>query len=889
MPNLEIRGKIEFSSPHRVDCFMTHSSLRLFVARIFRLPLLPILLAPFILMAPVYLRGQAMFWGTPALQFVPWWHWAWETLRAGHLPLWNPLVGMGAPLLANYQSALFYPPTWIYFLLDGLGGVSWLAWGQAVLVALHLAWAGVGMALLARRLRLSVLAQTVSGLAFGLSSYLVSRSGFLSINAAGAWVPWIILGVTPLFGVVPSERLGDTEHASTNRKPGFLFSSLFTAYRNHPLHFLALVLCLAMQLLAGHAQTSWYTWLLAFLWAGFWGWCQGDGMQPIAAGGNFSNRLQGLLASWLRLGFALLLAIGLASVQLLPTGEYLLQSQRSSAVEFTFALQYSAWPWRFLSLLAPNLFGNPAQGDYWGYANFWEDALYFGLLPLLLALSALLNGLKRKSNSSSLVEEQNGVLNDSQVEMEAAKTKFPIRDLVYTGLVRFLFVLVLVSILLALGKNTPVYPWLYHYIPTFSMFQAPARWLLWTEFSLTLLAGIGADIWKRPEKRSLYWTRLATAGALAVSLGAGLTWYFLGNVSPTFIRATTLAGVWGIVAGGLSLTMVKPGAEMHSKFPGKSGFWAGGVVFFIMADLLFAGWGLNPGTNGNLYREPSPLAAQVRKLAVNGRIYLPPSDEQEIKFKRFFRFDTFYPGVDWEGMRAALLPNLNMLDGISSVNNFDPLVPGRYARWMEALKDANPEKRSSLLGLMGVSSIESADSQAPYGVRFDPLAGSGSERMRWVPCAQYAQDEQDAWRQVWNGNVDFGEKIILEGQGSDTNLSPSTCQDSGNDARISVLDKTPNRLVIKLTSSSPGWFLISDVWYPGWNAWVDGKPVPLLKADYLFRAIQVDKGEHQIIMAYQPKSFWFGLVISLIVGFLLAGYAFRILFAQRKSGHPTAR
>jgi hypothetical protein len=48
-------------------------------------------------------------------------------------------------------------------------------------------------------------------------------------------------------------------------------------------------------------------------------------------------------------------------------------------------MTYSLWPWRFLSLLSPNIFGTPANGTYQGYANYWEDAIYVGVLPLLLA------------------------------------------------------------------------------------------------------------------------------------------------------------------------------------------------------------------------------------------------------------------------------------------------------------------------------------------------------------------------------------------------------------------------------------------------------------------------------------------------------------------------
>jgi len=78
--------------------------------------------APLILFTPVVLTGKALFWGTPALQFVPWRDFAWNILKSGNLPLWNPMLGMGAPLIANYQSAIFYPPNWLLFLFERLTG-----------------------------------------------------------------------------------------------------------------------------------------------------------------------------------------------------------------------------------------------------------------------------------------------------------------------------------------------------------------------------------------------------------------------------------------------------------------------------------------------------------------------------------------------------------------------------------------------------------------------------------------------------------------------------------------------------------------------------------------------------------------------------------------------
>ena len=147
-------------------------------------PLL-ICLGPLILFLPGLLQGGSLYWGTPMLQFVPWRELAFDILRSGHIPFWNPYSGMGAPLLANYQTAVFYPPHWLFFFLP-------IDWGQGLLVAGHLIFTAFGMRKLVRALGGSQLAQIISALAFSLSGYLIARAGFLSINAAAAWLPWIM-------------------------------------------------------------------------------------------------------------------------------------------------------------------------------------------------------------------------------------------------------------------------------------------------------------------------------------------------------------------------------------------------------------------------------------------------------------------------------------------------------------------------------------------------------------------------------------------------------------------------------------------------------------------------------------------------------------------------
>ncbi|MES0360315.1 MAG: hypothetical protein ABUK20_05320, partial [Anaerolineales bacterium] len=418
-------------------------------------------LFPFILFAPIILGGRALFWGTPLTQFIPWWTWTWETTSHGVLPLWNSMLGMGAPLIANYQTALFYPPTWVYYLLYSLGGVSFMAWGQAVMVVLHLSWAALGMALLVRQFGLSKFAQIIAGLAFGLSGYLVSRAGFLSINAAAAWMPWILLGVTKLVDAVEGKSSSGINNLESRQSTNSF--EVISA-------FLLLVLSLAMQLLAGHAQTMWYTLLLASAWVMYLAFVgirksirgenSSDKKRPeeVSGGENSTSRSvvehhinkttsKSLVSLLILFGIGIILAVGLAAVQLLPTAEYLLQSQRAAAVDYDFAMTYSFWPWRFLTFIAPDLYGNPVNGDYWGYANYWEDAVYIGLIPFILAIMTLVTrGRKTRNNKY-----------------------------INPAFVGFLFAVILATFLIALGRNTPVFPWLFKYIPTFALFQAPTR------------------------------------------------------------------------------------------------------------------------------------------------------------------------------------------------------------------------------------------------------------------------------------------------------------------------------------------------------------------------------------------------------------------------------
>jgi hypothetical protein len=198
-----------------------------------------------------------------------------------------------------------------------------------------------------------------------------------------------------------------------------------------------------------------------------------------------------------------------------------------------------------------------------------------------------------------------------------------------------------------------------------------------------------------------------------------------------------------------------------------------------------------------------------------------------------------------------------MVDGIRHTANFDPLVPGRYSQWMAAIEEAGPTQKQNMLNLSGVKMVEFTDSTTPLGVSFQPVSGN-SERFRWVDCALMVPDAEAALAVVTTPDFDFDSEVVLEG----SDPTARTCT-GGTLKTLEIHEETPNRVTIKVSTDGPGWLFQADTWFPGWRAQVDGDRVPLYNANFLFRAVPVPAGSHQVVLVYQPFSFYLGVLISL--------------------------
>jgi hypothetical protein len=752
-------------------------------------PFIAVAIAPFILFFEPIVTGKAIFWGTPILQFIPWQVTAFEQLKHGIFPLWNPLNGMGAPLLANYQLALFYPPNWIMFLFYLIGGAAGLAWGQTISIAFHLAWAGCGMVILTRRLGLGKPGQTISGLSFALCGFLVARGSFFPIIWAVSWMPWIIYAAT--FIVNPKNSLKPIDLKNNFNKLALL------------------VFFITMQLLSGHAQMTWYTLMFAAVWV----FCDGVDKH------NFKS---GLLALGTLIGCVIFAAL-ISSIQLLPTFEYLQQSQRASAVNFDNAMTYSFWPWRFLTLLSPTMFGSPAQGNYWGYGNYWEDAIYIGVLPFFIALSTLGLVFKKK----------------------VAENINPHRPLIF-----LCWITIFVSILLALGKNFILFPFLFKYVPTFSMFQSPTRFMVLAEFCLCLLAGIGLDRLKPLQGKRMYWARLGTMGAFAVAVGAFLALVFVPSIKSTLIRGFAIFGFFALGTGLIILFQPKPNK--------KPGLWSSLLIGFVMLDLLIANWNINPTVQASFFK--SPNNSETSQIS-RSRLFITNMDEYAVKFKWFYRFDSFLPAVDWQSIYTINLPNANLLTSIPMVNNFDPIVPARYAILIDHVSTLEKSHITPWLQIMNVGTFESIDNEQSQNINLNLIVNAA--RFRWFTCVQNAGTESEAWtftQKLLNNGKDFNKTLIIEKPNGGTSLDCAVQSDSS----FTLLNDKPQNIELQMDVDQNGYLFVADTWYPGWKAWVDGKEVEIIRADFNFRAIPISKGTHIVKIKYVPDSFKIGSAVTLI-------------------------
>ncbi len=269
--------------------------------------------------------GRVLAGGDLFTYFYPYWAEATRAIQAGRLPLWNPYLFMGVPLLANSQVGLLYPLNWLLWLL--LPPHRSLHWSGLV----HLWLAGAGIYVYTRgSLRLGRLGAWAAGAALSLGGYLGAQVEHINQLQALAWFPWLLL----LFDKVNHRDTKDAEAASCLRALRVSVVSL---------SFFGLAAVVGMMLLTGHTQSAFITLVGLAVYGlapALWLALRGGGWRPLGQ----------RAAVW---AAAVAVGTALAAGQLLPTLQLTRLSVRAGGLPFNERVSFSLSPVYLARALLP--------------------------------------------------------------------------------------------------------------------------------------------------------------------------------------------------------------------------------------------------------------------------------------------------------------------------------------------------------------------------------------------------------------------------------------------------------------------------------------------------------------------------------------------------------
>ena len=248
----------------------------------------------------------------------------------------------------------------------------------------------------------------------------------------------------------------------------------------------------------------------------------------------------------------------------------------------------------------------------------------------------------------------------------------------------------------------------------------------------------------------------------------------------------------------------------------------------------------------------------------------------------------FISGRLW--LDEGRMPKQGVLQGFYGTAGYESLAPRRQANFFEAARAESIVKRFSGTMVLSPKSdwrLMDRTSTRFYVLHPDevlakfleerPLVGRklGFRRVRVpeVPDAVVYERRSALPRARFESNVWFaanaedandalrrhrGEGVILEHL---EHPIPAAGRRSAT-GRVEIRTLEDERVVLDVDADGPGFVVLSDSWYPGWRAWVDGSDAPIYRVDGLFRAVEVPAGASRVEFAYRPQSFAGGLLVG---------------------------
>jgi len=734
-----------------------------------------------------------------------------DSIKNGHIPLWNPYLQNGTPFLAILQGCIFYPVSIVYYLSGSFeGAFNWY-------IILHFFLGAVFMYILMRYWDFSKAASSISSLVFVFGGYL---SSVINMNTSLSSVIWL-----PLV---------------------FLFFDM-TLRRKRLAPAMLTGIFLSIQFLGGEPTIIYSTLWLLFLY--FLGFC------------FFSYKN---IKDIIRSSFLFLVAVSLwvfiTSIQLLPFLELLLNSTRGQPEGFKFVTHWSLSPAELLSFFIPHILGNTTVPAGHFAVQDWITSFYIGIMPIIL----ILFGLFAKPNK---------------------KTKF-------------FGIILTISLILALGKYTPLYRLLHRYIFGFAYIRYPVKFLFLSGFALSVLSGMGyetlSNIKDDKIKEGLTKRLLLLNGLLGLLLITFLRFlqplydYVKSSFPEMFFSPTQHKIFYVVFLSGsahacrlfIIFTIAVSILIMYLNKKIKLSVFNFLILSVIFLDLASVNVGLSEIVGVDIFKKEPPSFSKIMEDEGLFRI---------IRSKEINEINRAVWGLDFAlgqyERKATFDGNTAMVYRIHDSQGYGSIFRRDNAKFM-TLISGRPSKLVDLLNIKYVISTDPIEEEGYSQVFKDKVARlplrdekrvytyfyinentDYMERAFLVKDAKVVGDREEIPNILKDKDFDPTRLIILE---EEPILKKTADKRRISKEDVHILSYKPEEIIIEVALYEPKFLVLSDSYYPGWKVYVDGRPDKIYRAYYFLRSVYLDRGRHIVKFIYDPISYKAGKYISLsTIGLLL--------------------
>lgn len=669
-------------------------------------------------------------------------------------------------------------------------------------------------------------------------------------HVIGAWGAAALarrLGLTHLAALVAGISYGLAPYLVANTAEGHhnpicsaaWFPWLWLAYENHldgrRWAWLWVAFGIALCFFCGHPQETFYLVLLM---------SAGVVLEAVRdARRNQTPAGLGRLAAWTGIG---LLTIGLVAKDLLPIYAYTREAVRAAGIGAAEAGQGGMPLANLGQIVFPWLWGDATNYGVPGCPPglyLWETFSHFGVMTFLLALL----GLSRVRDS------------------------LPVR--------RMAWVLV-ATILFALGSNGPVYEWIHRLVPGISYFRAPSRALFLTSLAVSVLAAHGVDRLREPLGRWCRGSLLAFGIPLALAcltaavlVTGGLSkperFGSLGD-SRAIQRLATSPVDWlvpGLALGTLSLGAIGSRGRRMA---------LGCATLLVGVEAILCGSQLTATIDRDSLRTESPLLGTLKERAGQHRVMARQVilSDREAWSAGLFKLQGYEPVPT--GATAALFygasKNKLPLDDMGGFGQLDLRQWNRNVLDMLGVRLCVLQVREPRQDLLGWKLIGKGFIPPQFHLR-------GSTPKDTLPVAIY-ENPTVLPRAFLLGEV----RVVRPGEDALEalrSLDPRAAVLSNSDplpsgvrqpfAPATIRDYQPQRVVIDAAPAHPALLVLTDSWFPGWRATVDGQPTDILRVNLGLRGVPLSPGRHEVVFEFVPPGLMTGGLVSLLTAGILVG------------------